>query len=77
MEHANKALELECLAHASKIRSDCNLDFGIMNHLSDLFYSGGPLTPQTIEYVADAHFVTVRTDEAGEVVFQILIGTFP
>jgi hypothetical protein len=36
--------------------------------LSELRSSGGPLTRQTIEYAADAHFATVR--RSGEVVFE-------
>jgi hypothetical protein len=70
-ERANKASKFECLEHASEICSKCNLDFGIVNHLTTLSSSGRPLNLETIEYAAEAHFATVKRAEMDEISVEV------
>lgn len=70
-KRANKACKFECLAHASEICTKCNLDFGIVNHLTTLSSSGRPLNLETIEYAAEVHFATVQRAEMDEISLEV------
>jgi hypothetical protein len=70
-ERANKASKFECLEHASEICSKCNLDFGIVNHLTTLCSSERPLNLETIEYKEEAHFATVKRAEMNEISVEV------